>query len=217
MQFYLDESGDLGWSLDKPYRSGGSSRFLTIATLCVDASICHLPRRLIKNLYQEYNWKPSKEKKWADMKPRAREWFAREAAKLVATREGLISYSSITVYKPRVQAHMRADGNKLYNYMIKLSLLDEMAKHPVAEFFPDNRSMKIASGNSLSDYLQTVLWYESGAKTELVTQVCDSSQERNVQFADMLSGAVQNHYEDNKSDAWNLLEPAIEHKKLFFY
>ncbi|WMN84132.1 DUF3800 domain-containing protein [Vibrio parahaemolyticus] len=32
---YLDESGDLGWTFDSPYRRGGSSRYLTIASLIV--------------------------------------------------------------------------------------------------------------------------------------------------------------------------------------
>lgn len=32
---YLDESGDLGWKFDAPYRSGGSSRYLTIAAIAV--------------------------------------------------------------------------------------------------------------------------------------------------------------------------------------
>ena len=30
---YLDESGDLGWKFDAPYRCGGSSRYLTISAI----------------------------------------------------------------------------------------------------------------------------------------------------------------------------------------
>jgi hypothetical protein len=51
---YLDESGDLGWSFDKPYRHGGSSRYLTIASLVVDPSKKHFPKRLIKKLYTKF-------------------------------------------------------------------------------------------------------------------------------------------------------------------
>jgi len=64
---YLDESGDLGWKLDKPYRYGGSSRYLTIASLIVDPSKKHLPKRLIKNLYIKFKWPPKVEKKWSEM------------------------------------------------------------------------------------------------------------------------------------------------------
>jgi hypothetical protein len=35
IQIYLDESGDLGWRFDKPYRYGGSSRYLTIVSLII--------------------------------------------------------------------------------------------------------------------------------------------------------------------------------------
>jgi hypothetical protein len=30
MKVFIDESGDLGWTLDKPNRNGGSSRFITL-------------------------------------------------------------------------------------------------------------------------------------------------------------------------------------------
>lgn len=33
---YLDESGDLGFNFSAPFRTGGSSRFLTIGALSVD-------------------------------------------------------------------------------------------------------------------------------------------------------------------------------------
>jgi hypothetical protein len=35
MLIYLDESGELGWKFDAPYRKGGSSRYLTIASLVI--------------------------------------------------------------------------------------------------------------------------------------------------------------------------------------
>jgi len=38
MHVFLDESGDLGWNFEHPFRMGGSSRFLTLAFLVVDES-----------------------------------------------------------------------------------------------------------------------------------------------------------------------------------
>ena len=32
---YVDESGDLGWQFDQPFRAGGASRYLTVACLIV--------------------------------------------------------------------------------------------------------------------------------------------------------------------------------------
>jgi hypothetical protein len=48
MNVYLDESGDLGWTFDKPYRHGGSSRYLTISVLIVPKDLSHLPKRILK-------------------------------------------------------------------------------------------------------------------------------------------------------------------------
>lgn len=56
-------------------------------------------------------------------------FFAEKAKKLFTDHHGLIKYNSITVRKENVKEHIRADENKLYNYMINLSLVNEMAKH----------------------------------------------------------------------------------------
>ncbi|PHR53613.1 MAG: hypothetical protein COA44_15225 [Arcobacter sp.] len=215
MYIYLDESGDLGWKFNAPYRRGGSSRYITISTLTVPHTKRHLPKRIIKKLYDKYKWNPKKEIKWSDMKLDHREEFARRAVDLFNAHDD-IQYHAITVKKERVQAHIRNDENKLYNYMIKLLLLDEMAKHDEIIFVPDPRSIKVESGNSLHDYLQTCLWFEKSVSTKLSTKPQDSASNRNIQFADMLSGIVQGNYEDNKRSTWNILNGSLISKRLYF-
>lgn len=212
---YLDESGDLGWKFDKPYRQGGSSRFLTIAALVVPSNSHHLPKRLVRDLYAERKWNPKKEKKWSQMKHSARKNFTEKAKKL-ANQSPDIGYHSITVKKENVQTHIRQDGNKIYNYMTKLLLAHEMAKFDFVSFMPDPKSIKVESGNSLHDYLQTHLWFELRAKTTIETIPTESSNNLNIQFADMLSGLVQTHYEDRNSECWNIINRHINFKKLYF-
>ena len=212
---YLDESGDLGWSFDKPYRQGGSSRFLTIGSLVVSGDKGHHPGRVIKELYEKYRWKTTKEKKWADMHPSQRINFAQCAHKL-ADRFNEIKYFTITVRKEKVQSHIRTDENKLYNYMIRLLLIQEMAKYSQVTFKPDTRTVKVESQNSLHDYLQIALWFDIGVSTKLATKPCDSSCNRNVQFADMLAGLVQSHYEDDVSEPYRILTSRISNITLFF-
>lgn len=216
MIVYLDESGDLGWKFDAPYRKGGSSRHLTIASLLISRSKIHLPKRLIRDLYTKYKWSTGAEKKWAEMKPVARDWFAQSAAELQRRYPADVRYLSITVKKVNVQDHIRTDPNKLYNYMIGLSLLDEMSKHQSVLFVPDPRSVKVESGNSLHDYLQTELWFKNKAETKLKTAPCNSAADLNVQFSDMLSGVVQGHFEDGNSNPWRQLRENIISKTLFF-
>jgi hypothetical protein len=122
----------------------------------------------------------------------------------------------IVVQKVNVMEHIRKDSNKLYNYMIRLSLLDRMAGHDVVTMVPDPRSIKVASGNSLHDYLQTELWFTKKATTNLVTYNCDSKDSLGVQFADMLAGLVQSRYEDNESSDFQILAPRISLCRLFF-
>ena len=216
MIIYLDESGDLGWSFHAPYRAGGSSRYLTISSLVVSPDFREKPKRLIKRMYSKYNWPTSDEKKWSSMTPEERVYFASKAHELFLAHPNDIKYYSITVFKPRVQQHIRLDSNKLYNYMIGLSLIDEMALHNAVTFVPDPRSIKVKSGNSLHDYLQTKLWFDKSAQTLLSTIPADSAKTLNIQFADMISGVVQSHFEDANSAPFNALSASVVLKKLYF-
>lgn len=212
---YIDESGDLGWKFDKPYRQGGSSRHLTIGALFVLSEKRELPKRLVRRLYRKHKWNTLKEKKWADMGNSQRESFAQLSADL-SLRAPEVNYFSITVRKEKVLDHIRSDPNKLYNYMINLLLLDELLKYENVTLVPDPRTVKVESGNSMHDYLQTNIWFEKNSSTTLATVPCDSAQSLNIQFTDMLCGAVQSHYEDGNSAAWQILQPHIKHQSLFF-
>jgi len=213
---FLDESGDLGWKFTSPYRFGGSSRYLTIASLVISPNKRHLAKRVIKTLYQKFNWPVTKERKWSEMKSAERLLFAEKAKSLLKNNSADIRYLSITVRKENVLAHIRKDGNKLYNYMIGLSLLHEMSNYDEVSFYPDPRKIKVESGNSLHDYLQTQLWFEKTVKTNLTTIPLESSASRNIQFSDMLAGLVQGYFEDGNSEPWKVLSPHISYKTLFF-
>lgn len=212
---YADESGDLGWSFAQPYGRGGSSRYLTIAALHVPQGSEHLPERAVRGLYKRFKWDTRKEKKWVDMKAGARDAFAKSAIGLLQRNVG-IRYTAIIVSKERVLPHIREDENKLYNYMLRLMLAEDMARHQQVTFLPDPRSIKVESGNSLHDYLQTVLWFDLGAPTRLETTPQDSAHCLNIQFADMLAGTIQSHFELGDSAPWHALNECIHIRKLFF-
>ena len=81
---------------------------------------------------------------------------------------------------------------------------------------PDPRSIRVKSGNSLHDYLQTNFWFEKKAATNFVTQPCDSATSLAVQFTDMLAGTVQARFEDNSGAAFQILHPHLDLVRLFF-
>jgi hypothetical protein len=212
---YVDESGDLGWSFGAPYRLGGSSRYLTVAVVCVPSSKKHIPKRVIKDLYRRLKWPTGVEKKWKDMGPTERAAFATAALKMCNDHPD-IHLHAITVKKERVEEHVRADENKLYNYMIRLCVLDCMATQDEVTLIPDPRSIKVESGRSLHDYLQIELWFTRRVKTKLFTCPLDSKSCKGIQFADMLAGLVQQRFEDRYFDHIRICIRRLRLKKLFF-
>lgn len=212
---YLDESGDLGWNFTAPYRKGGSSRYLTVSSLCVPAEKSHIPKRVIKDLYLKFGWPTTQEKKWVSMDAAARAAFATAAYNMCSAHPD-IHLHLMTVKKENVAEHIRKDPNKLYNYMIRLSILDCMAAQESVIMVPDLRSIKVKSGNSLPDYLQIELWFTKRVETVISSYPVDSQNSRGVQFADMLAGLVQNRFEEKFFGHIRLCARYLRLKRLFF-
>jgi len=127
-----------------------------------------------------------------------------------------IRLQAITVKKENVMTHIRSDSNKLYNYMIRLSLLDFMATQDFVTLIPDPRAIKVKSGNSLHDYLQTELWFTKNVETTISTVPQDSRYCSGIQFTDMLAGLVRRHYEDGEHPNFATLCPRIVLSRLYF-
>lgn len=111
---------------------------------------------------------------------------------------------------------MRYDGNKLYNYMINLALLDKIEGHNTSKLTRDNRSIKVLSGKSLIDYLQTVVWYHHNKTAQLKDNPMDSHMDNGLIFIDWITNMVWSKYEDNYAEWCNILNPCLEDKKLYF-
>jgi hypothetical protein len=212
---YLDESGDLGWKFDAPYRKGGSSRYLTIAYIICPSEKKHLPKRIVKEVYGKLKASPNTEVKGSSLSIPTKEYIARKTIDLIRNNSD-IQIGAITVKKDNVQPHIQNDGNKLYNYMLRLSLLENINSCDTVNLIRDNRSVKVKSGNSLIDYLQTALWFEMGAKTKIIDLPSDSKQVQNLIFIDWINNIIWSHHEDSNSAAFNIVHPAIRRKNLFF-
>jgi hypothetical protein len=215
MNIYLDESGDLGWKFDSPYKKGGSSRFLTLAFLFSPKDKIHLPKRVVKKLYKKFKFDPATEIKGKDLTVEQKIFFCKNVVTMLQKNNEL-KLLAITVNKVNVQLHLRQDGNKLYNYMVNLAILDEAKKFPVVTFIPDKRSIKVASGNSLSDYLQIKLWYEYNVLTTLKNCPAESHLNKNLQFTDIVSNCIWQKYENNENRFYSILKPHIVIKNLYF-
>ena len=170
---------------------------------------------MVRSIYQRFGWPQFVEHKWASLDSNQRSVCAMELRKLCDLNPDIFIHA-IVVKKQNVLAHIRTDSNKLYNYMIRLALLQRMAQYDVVTMIPDPRSIKVKSGNSLHDYLQTELWFTEKANTNLLTQPQDSMTCKGVQLADLLAGMVQAHFEDNASRDFRTIQPALNLNRLFF-
>jgi len=212
---YLDESGDLGWVLDKPYRIGGSSRYLTIAFVVCPSEKKHLLQRIVADVYRKVRHNPKQELKGSSLSVANKCFFAERVRKLVSMNPDII-IGSITVNKSKVQLHIRQDGNKLYNYMIRLAVLPIVKGAPVVNLIRDNKTIKVKSGHSLIDYLQTTMWFELSSHTKIVDIPSDSKQVKNLIFIDWINNLIWGRYEDNNTKPYDIIKNVITSKKLFF-
>ncbi|WP_111308984.1 DUF3800 domain-containing protein [Confluentibacter sediminis] len=212
---YLDESGDLGFNFSAPYRKGGSSRYLTIAFIICPKEKKHLLQRVVKRTYQKYNFNPKVEIKASSLSNAIKKDVSKKIINLIIDNPD-ISINSITVNKQRVQEHIREDCNLLYNYMMRLCLLDKIDSFSLINLIRDNKSVKIKSGNSLSDYLKTTMYFELGSKTQIVDIPSDSKKVTNLVLADWLNNIVWGNYEDNNAEPYILLSSKLKNQTLFF-
>jgi len=212
---YLDESGDLGFTLDAPFRKGGSSRYLTLSFLLIPEEKRHLPKRIVKSLYTHKKIRTSKEIKGSDLSVDDQIIFANKTVSLLKNHKEIRIFA-ITVYKKNVETHIRRDANKLYNYMVYLALLNRIKNLPEVVFVPDLRSIKVESGNSLIDYLQTELMFRHNSDTMLINKPMESHKVLNLQFIDWITHIIWKKYEDCQHDSFNILLKNIGLKHLFF-
>lgn len=104
------------------------------------------------------------------MPPAERIGFLEKLERVVLGKNTDMELCSITVNKVNVMDHIKADPNKLYNYMVKLLLSGMVQFYDRIRLFLDSRSVRVVSGHSLHDYLQTSLWFDFGSEAVLQTR-----------------------------------------------
>lgn len=186
-----------------------------MAFLIANQEECKHPKRVAKKIAIERGIPRGHELKGCELPRPTLIRFAELASKMIGAHPD-IKICTITVRKENVQDHIRGDPNKLYNYMLNLSLPDHIKAHPQVILSPDPRSIKVASGNSMVDYLQTQLWFEHNSITRLSHQPLESHTSLAIQFIDVVSHIVWSFHEDGQLDPYRILAPHMRCKHLFF-
>ena len=158
---------------------------------------------------------PKKELKGSSLSIPDKCFFAEHVNRLITKHPDII-IGSITVNKSNVRQHIRRDANKLYNYMIRLAVLPLIKEEVIVNLIRDNKTIKVKSGNSLIDYLQTIIWFDLDSNTRSIDIPSDSKQVKNLIFIDWINNLIWGRYEDNNIEPYNILENAIVPIELYF-
>lgn len=100
--------------------------------------------------------------------------------------------------------------------MIRLAVLPFIKDQPIVNLIRDNKTVKVKSGNSLIDYLQTAIWFELDRRTRIVDIPSDSKKVKNLIFIDWINNLIWGRYEDGNKEPYEILKNVITSKKLFF-
>lgn len=216
MKIYIDESGDLGWTLDKPNRNGGSSRYITLTGLVISENEEKYITRFISDIYKKYKLTPNIEKKGANFLPEHSSFISNQLNKL-STKCHSFMIISITVNKSNVFDALKKDKNIFYNYVLGLLLKNEIIKHKTVEIILDKRTIKVSHGESFPDYIKTQVWSE-GHNIDISCCFLESTHNKMLWFADWYANFVWRNYEDNENSSYNIIKDAtyFSEKRLYF-
>jgi hypothetical protein len=201
MQIYLDESGDLGWSFDKPHQNGGSSRYITIAGIVIEQNRLKHLNGFVADLYRQLNYPFGVEKKGSKIS-NAEASFILDEMTAAFQQWHAFKIISITTAKTNVSEPLKRDKNIFYNFMLSQLLTDVIDKFPIVNIVLDNRTIRLGSRNSFEDCLRAKCWGELGLDTNIVCRYEDSERNRAIWLADWLSNFIWRHYEHDMNDAY---------------
>jgi hypothetical protein len=168
-----------------------------------------------KKIYKRKKQSTDVEIKGSELTSSDKIFFATRTFELL-NKHSQLKIFSITVKKQNVKKHIREDPNKLYNYMIGLVLPQKIRRLKSISFIPDERSIKVKSGNSLSDYLQIKLWFDLKSKTIIENNPQESHLNLNLQFIDWITHIIWEKYENKDLKVFHILQRKIELTDLFF-
>ena len=213
---YLDESGDLGWSLDLPYRGGGSSKYFTLAYIILPADKNKHINRLVKKFHKDRSGS-HKEVKGADMRNRRAESLARQIIKLFEWNDDIIiGATTVSKVNAPIRISETGNGDVLYNHMMKMGLSTHISSCAKVNIIPDQRSVPRGSQNSCSDLIKSEVWLTLNSDVEINYSPQESHLNERLMFIDWVANFVWRHYEDGRSGAYQILKPFINDERLFF-
>lgn len=187
LKVFIDESGNLG------YNEG----YFIIAMITA-----HKPKR-IKNIIKSFCGYHSLDEVHATNLDLPQKQFL--INKLTKQQDYGVSYiiaDKMMIKKER----LFKNNNLLFNYLMSFLLKDILkANTDDVYVYLDNRTQKVASVNSLKDYIQIKAYTEWGFTKNLSIDYLDSKNSKPIQMADLIANCVRRKYHWKKDDLYSRL------------
>ncbi|MGO6886626.1 MULTISPECIES: DUF3800 domain-containing protein [Rhizobium] len=204
----LDESGDLGWQLNLPYRQGGSSRYFTVGAIVGINDNHRVPGKVVKALKKEFDWTSNNEKKWIGIGSGVRRSFAHRAVKMVKENPRVHLLVAV-IDKQKVPKHIQGHFHLFYSWMAS-SLIGPTVRHlRQVSICPDELNAGLGYDVLIESILRKDLWFHMRSQTEVSRIIRSKPLEDGLAFCDYLAGTFQSHFEDGDSEAYNILKDHV--------
>lgn len=204
---YFDESGDLGWVLDMPYREGGSSRYFCITFVILPAEKEYLLSKFVRKIYKRYKLDPALEQKGMHFDDRFSVIVAGQIRKLInANNDIQLAYQIIEKSSMPANVVSHPDTNIIYSHMVEQGIATPIKDLDSALIIPDKRSLPSKSMTSIPDHLRVSLWFHHDSAITFEYTPKESHTTKPLIFVDWLTNFIWRHYEDGRSDAHEVLQ-----------
>lgn len=225
---YFDESGDLGWKLDLPFQSGGSSRHFVIAMAIGVRQSYRQFGKVIDDLHRMQQWTSTKEKKWKTVGTKVRLNFCQLAAKALANSEAKVfvavchkqtapafmrTHDARTLHPTASEARIRKKESSnrgrhqlVYSMMVAETLSEHLPPLDTFTYCADELNESVRTLDHLMAYK---LQFQDGRKIQMRNVDYSQAMAKGLTFADMIAGAVLESYERGDSQYLNVISPYI--------
>lgn len=204
---YFDESGNLG----------SDGRYFTIACILTEnpKGLQNKMKKVLNYIKKNYDYV-----KWNKYELKAASCTP-EIKRIIynALSKKDIEVSYIVADKVYIDDILKRDKNCLYNYLLKL-LLDNYKfkfRNNKINIFLDNRSIKVKSQNSFSDYIKIHFNYELRLNCKLNIEYLNSEGKNayNIQAVDYIANSIYAKYEYNYNDYYEIYSDKVKFFELF--
>jgi hypothetical protein len=197
---YIDESGDPGINF-----SGGSSKYLVYGIVLVKKKNAAKARQIIDRARKKFNlpYPRVKELKFKKSRHNQREYILNQLIREPELKIGYLLYRKHAIL---TTTQLYKDENARYNFPLKLiiqAINRELGNQRNLEIVIDGRD--VVRNKAVEDYLKSRRYLEDDRFYFTSLTFGNSSDERMLQLADFVAGAIYQNYENKKEQYKNII------------